>query len=195
MREIDHDGLMLCNMQGELFRKSAEQVSCSSPIFIRRFMNSNVAKRMDTAGFLAESSSAESLFRELEEEYGESTYGTVKYPPDVLFWMGYLYRYWAYTCNQPSSAIYRIIGARELSKLFAAYHTLDPGQAIERIMEAQGIETGRSTLSIGVEALRRIREKSRFEYGVISLNGRNGEEADKSPSARTWTEGLSGKDN
>lgn len=183
MREIDHDGLMLCNMQGELFRKSAEQVSCSSPIFIRRFMNSNVAKRMDTASFLAESSSPESLFRELEEEYGKSTYGTVKYPPDTLFWMGYLYRYWAYTRNQSSSAIYRVIGARELSKLFAAYHTLDPRQAIERIMEAQGIETDRSILSVGVEALRRIREKSHFEYGVVTLNEGNGEEAGGSPSA------------
>ncbi len=52
MREIDHDGLMLCNIQGEMFRKSAERASCSSPIFIRRFMNSNVAKRMDATSFL-----------------------------------------------------------------------------------------------------------------------------------------------
>ncbi len=193
MREIDHDGLMLCNMQGELFRKSADQVSCSSPIFIRRFMNSNVAERMDTASFLAESSSPESLFRELEEEYGESTYGTVRYAPDALFWMGYVYRYWAYTRNQSSSAIYRAIGARELSKLFAAYHTLDPGQAIERIMEAQGIEADRSVLSVGVEALRRIREKSRFEYGVVTLKEHNGEEASRRPSAQIRAEGSSGQ--
>ncbi|MEE0706929.1 MAG: hypothetical protein UCH28_11195 [Adlercreutzia sp.] len=195
MREIDHDGLMLCNIQGEMFRKSAERASCSSPIFIRRFMNSNVAERMDTAGFLTESSSPESLFRELEEEYGESTYGTVKYSPGVLFWMGYVYRYWAYTRNQSSSAIYRIIGARELSKLFAAYHTLDPGQAIERIMEAQGIETGQSILSVGVETLRRIREKSRFEYGVVTLKEHNGEEASGSPSAQIRTERSSSKNN
>ncbi len=109
--------------------------------------------------------------------------------------MGYLYRYWAYTRNQSSPAIYRVIGARELSKLFAAYHTLDPGQAIERIMEAQGIEADRSVLSVGVEALRRIREKSHFEYCVVTLKEHNGEEASGSPSAQIRTERSSSKNN
>ena len=34
MREIDHDGLMLCNIQGEMFRKSAERASCTRQAFL-----------------------------------------------------------------------------------------------------------------------------------------------------------------
>jgi hypothetical protein len=52
MRNINSDDLTLCRMQAELFEKSA-LLDCSSAIFIRRFMNSYIAKRMDSVGFLS----------------------------------------------------------------------------------------------------------------------------------------------
>ena len=39
MREFDHNGLLLAEFQGKLFEKS-EELNCSSPIFIRRFLHS-----------------------------------------------------------------------------------------------------------------------------------------------------------
>ena len=47
MREIDEYGLKLCRYQANLFSVSREQAECSSPVFLRRFMYSDAARRMD----------------------------------------------------------------------------------------------------------------------------------------------------
>ncbi len=52
MKKMDHYGLKLCQFQAQLFQNSIDQTDCSSGIFIRRFMNSDLAKRMDKDGFL-----------------------------------------------------------------------------------------------------------------------------------------------
>ena len=49
---MDNYGLKLCKFQAELFEKSSDEENCSSKIFIRRFMLSDLAKRMDKDGFL-----------------------------------------------------------------------------------------------------------------------------------------------
>lgn len=46
MREFDDDGLLLAEYQGKLFEQS-EALNCSSPIFIRRFLHSDLLNRLD----------------------------------------------------------------------------------------------------------------------------------------------------
>ena len=46
MRKFDKDGLILCEMQGQVFEMSIETTSTSSEIFIRRFMQSIIAKSL-----------------------------------------------------------------------------------------------------------------------------------------------------
>lgn len=53
MKEMDSIGLRLCSYQALLFDHSIEGTNCSSKIFIRRFMNSTLAERMDNRGFLS----------------------------------------------------------------------------------------------------------------------------------------------
>ena len=55
MRKMDSLGLKMCSYQAMLFEKSIDSTNCSSKIFIRRFMNSKLAKRMDNAGFMFDS--------------------------------------------------------------------------------------------------------------------------------------------
>ena len=74
----------------------------------------------------------------IEEEYGASKYGSVKYNLNELYWIGYLYRYFSYTYNMSSIQVYKIVKPKELRGLYLPYHTLDPSQAIERILEAKG---------------------------------------------------------
>ena len=50
-----------------------------------------------------------------------------------------LYRYFSYTYNKSSKQVYKIVKPKELRKLYPAYHTLGVDQAIERILEAKGI--------------------------------------------------------
>ena len=131
MREFDGYGLKMCRFQGQLFLMSREKTACSTPVFLRRFMYSEVAVRMDGEGFLFESETQEDVFDEIEAEFGKSEYGRIKYDGEELYWIGYMYRYWCYTRRISSKALYKMIKPEELRKVYYPYHSLDPAQAIE----------------------------------------------------------------
>lgn len=154
MRKIDEDGLLLCKMQARVFTASASKECCSSSIFIRRFMSSQVAQRMDMGAFLFEACDTNQVFEEIREEFGNTDYGKEKYSEDELYWIGYIYRYWAYTYKKSSKQIYKIIKPKELKGLYFPYHSLDPAQAIERILEARGMSEEDMT-SRGVKSIQR----------------------------------------
>lgn len=158
MKEIDSYGLEICKYQAELFVKSSELLLYSSKIFLRRFMLSDLAVRMDTNGFMYESISKEAAIEEINRQFGESNYGKEIFSKEELYWIGYIYRYWVYTGNRNSKQLYRLVKPEELRRLYFPYHSLDPMQAIERIKEAKGIKDI-GDLSKGVEVLRRIRKK------------------------------------
>lgn len=155
MKAMDETGLKLCRAQAELFVSSITLTDCSSAVFLRRFMNSSAAKRMDSGSYLFESSTDASVIAEIEEEFGKSGYGKVKFSENEMYWMGYLYRYWCYTYEKTSRQVYRIIKPTELRELFYPYHTLDVAAAVERILEAKNGREEDLTKR-GVEILRRI---------------------------------------
>lgn len=158
MKTIDSTGLELCRMQARIFKDSVRYTKCSSPVFLRRYMNSHVAIRMDKLAYLFGSDSSFSVFEEIEEQFGPSEYGTIKYSEDEIYWIGYLYRYWCYTSQKPSRQIYQIIKPKELRHLYPVYHTMDCAKAIQRIMEAKGIEDV-DKITEGVRIYRKIMEK------------------------------------
>ena len=141
MRKISKDGVILCTLQAETFEKSVEKMDTSSEIFIRRFMKSEIAKRFDNESILESNIQANDILELINEEYGISNYGSVKYTKNEMFWIGYIYRYFAFTYNMTSAQIYKIVKPKELRDLFLPYHTMDPAQAIERILEAKGMLT------------------------------------------------------
>ena len=148
MRKIDEIGLKLCKMQAEVFSASVKETNCSSLIFMRRFMNSGVAQRMDLGGFLFEACDVNQILQEIETEFGESSYGKEKYSEAELYWIGYVYRYWSYTYQ-------KIIKPKELCSLYYPYHSLDPAQVIERILEAKDLNEKDFTAR-GVKIMRDI---------------------------------------
>ncbi|WP_199663664.1 hypothetical protein [Eubacterium sp. AF19-12LB] len=52
---------------------------------------------------------AKDILNMIEEEYGASKYGSVKYNLNELYWIGYLYRYFSYTYNMSSIQVYKIV--------------------------------------------------------------------------------------
>ena len=156
MRRLDETGLKLCRIQAEIFEMSASKLDCSSPIFIRRFMNSRVALRLDSDGFLFEACDTFQAIDEIEDEFGPTSYGKEKYSEPELYWIGYIYRYWSYTQQKTSKQIYRIIKPKELRDLYFPYHSLDPAQAIERIKESKGLMEDEDMIARGVKIMRRI---------------------------------------
>ena len=139
MEKIKPENLVLCKLQGNLFAKSAE-LDCSSPIFIRRFMNSKLAEQFDDGSIMQSAVSINGMFQLIEEEYGESHYGQKKYSPEELFWIGYIYRYWQCIYDIPSNQIYKTINGEELRALYYSYHTLSAGKCIQRIMDEKNVE-------------------------------------------------------
>ena len=139
MIKIDKDGLLLCEIQAKAFELSFDIMQSSSEIFIRRFMNSKIAQTMDNGDFLQSNLLEKDILDRINEEYGVSTYGSVKYSKNELYWIGYIYRYYAYTYNITSRQAYKKIKPKKLREVFLPYHTMSPEQAIERILEADNL--------------------------------------------------------
>lgn len=164
-KKIDNEGLLLCKLQAEAFAQSIVRFECSSEVFVRRFMNSSIVKRMDDVSILQTNLQAQDILDRVEEEYGVSNYGTVKYPEDELYWIGYLYRYFSYTYEKSSLQVYKIVKPKELRGLFWGYHGLDSAQAIERILEAKNLNySEEGELQRQYQIFRLVREQS-LEYG------------------------------
>lgn len=137
--KIDKDGLLLCELQAKTFEMSIDATEVSSEIFIRRFMNSQISKSIDSCEILQTNMQAKDILERIEEQYGKSNYGSKRYTKNELYWIGYIYRYFSYTYEKSSVQIYKIVKPKELRALFLPYHTLDPSQAIERILEAKNL--------------------------------------------------------
>ena len=158
MKKIDHDGLILCDMQGVVFELSLSRYSCSSDIFIRRFANSSIVEIFDNGAILDDCYTENAVLEDMKNQYGELSYGNNKYDKEVMYWMGYLYRYFCYTYDIDMKKAYKLIPPRELAQLYFGYHTLDCSNAIERILESKNITFDKKDYTkLGVQILKQLR--------------------------------------
>ncbi len=135
MERPGRNELMLCDLQARTFEQSVLQTACSSEIFIRRFMHSNAARLLDSGAVLETGLQQGDLLRMIEEQYGPSRYGRIKFSTDEMYWIGYIYRYYACVNRISSLQVYRIIKAGELRSLFPQYQAEDPARAVDQILE------------------------------------------------------------
>ena len=136
MTPLSYIELKLCQAQAKIFEASVAKAHYSSPIFIRRFTYSSIAKSFDEKVFLYRSDSIEDIFNILDEEFGESQYGEIKYSPDQMFWIGYIYRCICIKYNLSSKSVYKLFNAKEIIKYYNIFHTFDIVDAAERMMES-----------------------------------------------------------
>ena len=123
-------------------------------------MKSEIAKRLDNESVLESNIQANDILELINEEYGISNYGSVKYTRNEIYWIGYIYRYFASTYEMSSTQVYKIVKPKELRGLFLPYHTMDPAQAIERILEAKEmIVDEEAELKRQYEIFKRIRKE------------------------------------
>ena len=155
MRVLTPEERKLCEAQGEIFAVSTRVLEGGSAVFVRRFMRSELARRIDAGGYYAEPHSVRQAIDEVQGEYGGGAYGSDVYSADEMYWMGYLYRYWCLAQGISSKAAYKMIGARKLRGLYFPYHSLAVGAAIERILEAKGLPA-EDPVQRGVRLLREI---------------------------------------
>lgn len=132
MREFDHNGLLLAEYQAKLFERSAE-LNCSSPIFLRRFLHSDLLKMLDN--YVSISYDVNEGIQSILDQYKDTSYGKEKYSKAALFWMGYMYRYIAYTRQQSTSFVMKLFNHKQMNEVYYVYHTQDPEWCIQNLLE------------------------------------------------------------
>ena len=132
---MDELQLKLCDIQGRLFELSAEK-KLPSAAFIKTFMTSETAKALDSRYNRMQWMGEEYLLEEILSSAGEALSGAGEvYQKDVLYWIGYIYRYWQYYTGESSAKILRQASATTMKHNYLMFHTMDPVVAIEDLKE------------------------------------------------------------
>lgn len=153
MKRLDEIDYSICRMQAKLFEASLEKTNVSSPVFIRRFMNSSVSELFDNKTIIYTTISNDDIFDMIDEEFGETNYGKKKYYRDEMYWIGYVYRALSIYYGFTSKVVYKLFPSTEIVKFYNIGHTFDPEDAIERLVEAKKIDFDYTKR--GVELLKR----------------------------------------
>ena len=99
-------------------------------------MNSEVAKALDSTYNRMQWAGEEYLLEEIAavthdklEKLGEI------YSKDILYWIGYLYRFWHYYTNEDSVRIYKQAPVGTMKRNYMMFHTMAPELAVENLKE------------------------------------------------------------
>lgn len=138
MKKFDHNGLLLSEYQGKLFEKS-EQMNCSSSIFLRRFLHSDLLKKLDNEDSSLMSLDVNEGIQSILDQFGDTNYGREKYSKSALFWMGYMYRYIAYTREQSTNYIMSLFKHKQMNDIYYTFHTQDPEWCIRSLLDLNNL--------------------------------------------------------
>ena len=126
------DELDIIEKQAELFECCQNAHSVDAFDFIEKFMRSKIAD--DTAGF--SNAQNEEIGKALIDSVGIKPLGDIRYT-ESLYWIGYLYRYWA-LMGTPSKDVIDVAPVEKAYMLYGGYHTLGLQEAIMRFINGQG---------------------------------------------------------
>ena len=132
---MDELQLKMCDIQGRLFELSGEK-KLPSAAFIKTFMASETAKELDSRYNRMQWMGEEYLLEEIISAARDTLSGTGEvYLNEVLYWIGYIYRYWNYYTGESSAKILRQAPAATMKRNYMMFHTMDPVLAIEDLKE------------------------------------------------------------
>ena len=134
MKTFDHDGLLLAEYQGKIFEKSTE-LQCSTAIFLRRFLHSDLLKKMDLNDVTSLSLDVNEGMESIQNQFGESDYGKNKYSKSAMFWIGFIYRYLSYTRGVTTKFVMRLFPYKQLNDVYYSFHTQDPEWCVHSLLE------------------------------------------------------------
>lgn len=124
----------LCDIQGRLF-ELALKTGYDCPAFVKSFMTSRTAAALDDVYDRLQWAGEEYILEELNDEVGGLRKSGVKYSEEVMYWTGYVYRYWHYYTGESSSQIYKIADEKMMNESWLGFHTLDVEMAIDDLKE------------------------------------------------------------
>lgn len=134
MINLSLDKRQLCDIQGRLFELALKN-GYDCPGFISDFMNSRAAAALDDTYDRLQWAGEEYILEELDEEVGGLKKAGISYSREVMYWVGYTYRYWHYYTNESSREIYHIADAEMMNDCWLGFHTFDVEMAIDDLKE------------------------------------------------------------
>ena len=138
MKKFDHEGLLLAEYQGKLFERSTE-LSCSTAVFLRRFSHSDLVKKLDTNDVAFLTLDVNEGINSINNQFGESDYGKIKYSKSAMFWMGYMYRYISYTRGVSTKFVMKLFPYKQLNDVYYSFHTQDPEWCVNSLLEMNNL--------------------------------------------------------
>ena len=127
--------LQLCDIQGRLFKLSAQR-GIGSAEFIKVFMKSATAKALDSTYNRMQWAGEEYLLEEVIDEAGDrfEKPGEV-YAEELIYWIGYIYRYWHYVAGESSKEIIKLAPVKVMRQNYERLYMITTEEVIEILNE------------------------------------------------------------
>ena len=129
MKTLPLEKRQLCDIQGRLF-ELAQKSRYDCPLFIENFMNSRAAAALDDVYDRLQWAGEEYILEELNDEVHGLKKAGITYSIEVMYWTGYIYRYWHYYTNEGSHLNIKSMKAKP-----AFVHGFDVEMAIDDLKE------------------------------------------------------------
>lgn len=127
--------LKLCDIQGRLFELFLS-TDYDAESLVKAFMNSELAKNLDSEYNRMQWAGEEYLLEELIATCKDKlTIKKENVSKEVLFWMGYVYRYWHFYTKEDSAKIYKQASFETMNVNYLMFHTMDVEVAIDDLKE------------------------------------------------------------
>lgn len=127
--------LQLCDILGGLFKLSARR-GIGSAEFIKVFMKSDTAKALDYTYNRMQWAGEEYLLEEVIDESRDrfEKPGDV-YSEELIYWIGYIYRYWHYVTGESSKEILKLVPVKVMKKNYEWLYLMTQEEVIEILKE------------------------------------------------------------
>ena len=132
MTSID---LQLRDIQGRIFKLSVRR-GIKSAKFIKVFMKSATAKALDSTYNRMQWVGEEYLLEEVIDEAVDrfKKHGEV-YSEELIYWIGYIYRYWHYVTGESSKEIIKLAPVKVMKQNYEWLYLMTPEEVIEILKE------------------------------------------------------------
>ena len=135
--------LQMCDIQGRLFKLSVQR-GINSTEFIKVFMKSATAKALDSTYNRMQWAGEEYLLEEVIDEAADrfKKPGEV-YSEELIYWIGYIYRYWHYVTGESSKEIIKLAPVKVMKQNYERLYMMTPEEVIEILKEKSEYVYGR----------------------------------------------------
>ena len=127
--------LQLCDIQGRLFKLSVQR-GINSAEFIKVFMKSATAKALDSTYNRMQWAGEEYLLEEVIDEARDrfKKPGDV-YSEELIYWIGYIYRYWHYATRESGKEIIKLALVKVMKQNYERLYMMTLEEVIEILEE------------------------------------------------------------